>query len=212
MAHVGESSYCFADLRYSRETVPQQPYRLFFGGFVNCSNMKLLAARPQYRSSPWITFSLEFGRFLEALNRLGSRGPGCVPGSQRSVAPWAAWAPTRVSSPSSVLSVPLGQPPAAPSWLHPELGSKPALASMAMPEEVKIKEEKSERCWGFAGLTTASPRRGRGGSKRARVCWVSGTLSKPVVVQGRRTEFCHLKKEKCVAGGGNKAPIPQSEG
>lgn len=51
-AYVGESVYCSADLHYLRETVPRQTYQLFFGIVVNRSNMKLLAMRPQYRSSP----------------------------------------------------------------------------------------------------------------------------------------------------------------
>lgn len=37
-----------------------------------------------------------------------------------------------------------------------------------------------------------------------------GHLSKPVVVQGRKNMFSHMKKGKCVAEGGNKALIPQS--
>lgn len=40
--------------------------------------------------------------------------------------------------------------------------------------------------------------------------WISGTLSKPVVVQGRRNKFSNLKKEKGSLEGGTKALIPQS--
>lgn len=67
-----------------------------------------------------------------------------------------------VGSDQSVLSEPeprtgicsaLGAAPlrAPPYWPHLELGSKPALASVAMPEVAKMKEEKSERCWGLQG-------------------------------------------------------------
>lgn len=37
-----------------------------------------------------------------------------------------------------------------------------------------------------------------------------GHLSKPVVGQGRRNKFSRMKKEKCLAEGGNKALIPHS--
>lgn len=44
MAYVVESGYCFAELHYLRDTIPQQYYQLFFGVFINHSNRKLLAA------------------------------------------------------------------------------------------------------------------------------------------------------------------------
>lgn len=68
----------------------------------------------------------------------------------------------------------LGSLPACiPYWLHLELRSKPALGGVVMPDVVKIKEQKSEWCWGTAGLTTTSPRLARG-SCWACMCWVLG--------------------------------------
>lgn len=43
MVYVVESGYCFVELHYLRDTIPQQFFQLLFGVFMNNSNRKLLA-------------------------------------------------------------------------------------------------------------------------------------------------------------------------
>lgn len=168
MAYVRESSYCFADLHYSKETVPLQSCWLF-SIFVNHSNMKLLAPWSQCRSSPWITLSLEFSS-LECTGIMGVWvcSHQLLPVCSATRASWKQPECSLVAGAKNLhLQCPWGNAPGCcsppPCWLNLELVNKHTFASMAMLEVVKMKEKKSEPCWGLQGWPSATlPRLARG--------------------------------------------------